>query len=494
MAPIFANQSCDPFQSKNSSCNIGNYVWYTVEARNAADIVAAVRFAAQHNIRLVVRNTGHDYNGRSTGAGALSVWTHNLKDTDIIDWRDDAYTGKALKIGAGVLGYEALDAAHKEKLLVVTGECPSVGVAGGYTQGGGHSAISTIHGLGADNVLSLDVVTPTGKVVTATRDRHQDLYWALSGGGPGNYGIVVSMTVRAHPEARTSGGNFTIQAPKDDPSRLFKVIDAFHEALPDIVDANVTTIYFFSSDVLLSPSMTFFNKTKAEAEEVLKPFLDAAAKLNVTVDTHFTEHDSYYDNYQHYWGPAPNGNVAVGNTLFGGRLIDRPSLRNFSSTARQLADHNVTFIGVALDVSRAGRDAINAVLPQWRRAIVSASLTLPYSFEVPFEDMIAVQDKITNTVQPIVEAATPGGGAYMNEADFQQRRFQDVFFGSNWDLLSKVKSAWDPDSLLYAVSGVGSEKWEVRQDGRLCKVPKTASANMMANINTPQFLSYSSRK
>lgn len=488
MAPIFANQSCDPFQPKNGSCTLGNYVKYTVEVRNSADVVATVRFAAQHNIRLVVRNTGHDYNGRSTGAGALAIWTHNLKDMQVVDWKDDNYTGKALKVGAGVVGYEALEAAHKAGLVVLTGECPSVGIAGGYTQGGGHSALSTIHGLAADNALSYDVVTTTGKYITATRDRHQELYWALSGGGGGNYGIVVSMVVKAHPDATVSGAKFAVTAaPDDDPDKIFAVIDAYHAALPAIVDAGVMSIYFFGSGFLQSPATTFFNKTKAEAAAILQPFVDAAARLNVTVTPNITEFGSYYDHYDHYWGPLPAGNIQVGTTLFGGRLIDRPALSNFSATAKALARANVTFIGVGLDVSKQGRGAMNAVLPQWRRSIVTASLTLPWSFDVPFADMVAAQDRITHEVQPLVEAATPDGGAYMNEADFQQPGFQDVFFGSNYNRLAGVKRSWDPESMLYAISGVGSDQWEVRHDGRLCRAPAVA-AQSRVSVNTPQFL------
>jgi hypothetical protein len=80
--------------------------------------------------------------GRSTGAGALSVWTHNLKDINFIgNYSDKFYTGKAVKVGAGVLGYEMLEAAAAQGVVVVSGECPTVGLAGGYTQGGGHSAL-----------------------------------------------------------------------------------------------------------------------------------------------------------------------------------------------------------------------------------------------------------------------------------------------------------------------------------------------------------------
>ena len=69
MAPLFANQSCDPFQPRDKPCKLGNYVRYAVNATSAEDVAATLNFAKDKNIRFVIRNTGHDYLGRSTGAG-----------------------------------------------------------------------------------------------------------------------------------------------------------------------------------------------------------------------------------------------------------------------------------------------------------------------------------------------------------------------------------------------------------------------------------------
>ncbi|UKZ76210.1 hypothetical protein TrVFT333_003907 [Trichoderma virens FT-333] len=469
MAPLFANASCDPFQPADTPCTLGNYVRYAVNVSTAAHVSATLKFAAQRNIRFVIRNTGHDYNGRSTGAGALSVWTHYLKDTDILDWNDKYYTGKALKIGAGIQGFEALEAAHAAGLIVVTGECPSVGIAGGYVQGGGHSALSTIYGLAADNALSYDVVTPNGTLVTATRMQNNDLYWALSGGGGGNYGVVVSMVFRAHPDDVVSGSKFAIDTTALGSETLYAIIDAFHAALPAIVDSGVMIIYFFGPGFFQVPAMTAYGKTQDEVEAILKPFIDSLAALNVDLAPTYTQFSSYFDHFQNYWGPLPAGNIQVGTDLFGGRLIPRSVLPSFSPTAQKLVELGVTFIGVGLNVSHFGGDNANAVLPQWRSSIVEVSLTLPYSFQVPFQDMIATQDTITNVVQPVIEAATPGAGAYMNEADFQQPDFQETFFGANYPQLLKIKKKYDPKGLLYARAAVGSEAWTVAENGRMCR-------------------------
>ncbi|KAM5349764.1 hypothetical protein ACJ41O_006269 [Fusarium nematophilum] len=469
MAPLFANQSCDPFQPRDRPCSLGNYVRYAVNASCSEDIIAALGFAQRNNVRLVIRNTGHDYLGRSTGAGALAVWTHHLKGARVLNWRDSHYTGKALKVGAGVQGHEALAAAHAAGLVVVTGECPSVGLAGGYVQGGGHSALSSNFGLAADNTLEFEVVTPRGKLTKASRRQNSDLYWALSGGGGGNYGVVVSVTVQAHPEAKISGARFLVVPPDENPEQIYDIIDAFHAALPDIVDAGVMIIYFFSDTFLQIPAMTAYNKTKAETRKILQPFAGSLAAMGITFDPTFTEFPSYYRHYDHYWGPLPAGNIQVGTSLFGGRLLPRDSLPDFSPTARQLAEMGVIFIGVGLNVSNFGKANVNSVLPQWRDSIVQVSLTVPWDFNAPWDEMLAAQRRITDRIQPVIEAATPGAGAYMNEADFQQKDWQETFFGANYNRLLKVKRKYDPEGLLYATAAVGSETWTVAGDGRMCR-------------------------
>lgn len=152
MAPFFANMSCDPFTTRESQCVIGSYVQYAVNASTVDCFRKTVAFVQRHNIRLVVRNTGHDYLGKSTGAGALAIWTYHMKDINIQDYESPTYMGKAMKLGAGVMNFEAQEAAHSHGLVVVGGDCQSVGLAGGYTQGGGHGPLASTFGLSADQV------------------------------------------------------------------------------------------------------------------------------------------------------------------------------------------------------------------------------------------------------------------------------------------------------------------------------------------------------
>lgn len=468
-APIFANASCDPFTPQNTSCLLGNYVQYAVNVTGSDDIAQTIRFADENNIRLVIRNTAHDYVGRSTGAGGLAIWTHFLQGVEVTEWSGADYTGKAVKIAAGAQGLEVLEAASAAGLVVVTGECPSVGIAGGYTQSGGHSPLSTAFGLSADNTLEFEVVTANGQLVTAnpSSSEHADLFWALSGGGAGNYGVVVSVTLKAHPDAITSAASFTIEEPDLNYSAI---LNAWHGVLPNILDSGTMATYSAQKDNINVDSLTGYNRTQADLEDALMPFIGSMAAMNVSLQPNYTEFDSYHDHYAHYYGPLPVGHFGVaGEILMGGRLLLREALPTVGPAINATLQLGVMFIGQALNVSRFADPNRRAVLPQWRDAVVMSAYAFPYSFTVPFSEMVATQDTITDTVMPIIEQATPDAGAYINEADFQQKDWQNVFFGSNYAKLLAIKRKYDPNGLFYNRIAVGSERWEVLEDGRMCE-------------------------
>ncbi|KAK4226866.1 hypothetical protein QBC38DRAFT_214073 [Podospora fimiseda] len=475
MAPFFANQSCDPFTDASKPCTLGNYVRYAVAVETAADVIATVNFARTKNIRLVIRNTGHDYNGRSTGAGALSVWTHKLKSVQWKNWNDKYYKGTAVKVGAGIQGYDLLEAGLSVGQIVVGGECPTVGPAGGYTQGGGHSALSTSFGLSADNTLEWEVVTATGKLIKATRTQNSDIYWALSGGGGGNYGVVVSMTVKSFPDAVVSGATVAFFSANNDVESFYDGIDAFHAALPAMVKAGTMVVYYFTSNFFMIAPVTAYNKTSAQVQTIMTPFLNSLNALGVNYTSGFSQHSNYRDHYDQYFGPLPIGVIQVGIAQYGGRLIPESTFINnphgLSNTSRYIAEKGVTFIGVGTDVSSFGKNSQNAVLPAWRKALVHATLTTDWSFDpAQWPQMLSNQDLMTYDIMPAIERITPGSGAYMNEADFRQPRFQQEFFGSNYNTLRLIKRKYDPDGLFYARNAVDSERWTVSErTGKMCR-------------------------
>lgn len=470
MAPFFANQSCDPFQPRERPCELGNYVHYAVDASGPLDIQRTVEFTTSKNIRLVIRNTGHDYLGRSTGAGSLAVWTHHLKDISFLqEYNSSDYSGPAFKLGAGVQGFEIMTAARDVGMVVVGGECPTVGIAGGYTLGGGHSALSTNFGLSSDNVLNWEIVTASGELINANERENSDLFWALNGGGGSTYGVVVSMTVRAHRDTVFGGASLSFFTADNSESAFYNAIQAFHEELPTMVDAGTMVVHYFTSSFFMISPLTAYNKTADEVKAILAPFITRLQSEGVNYTATYSEFDTYYEHYDKYFGPLPLGNIQVGIAQYSARFIPRAVVKDISSTWRAVVEKGVTWIGVGTDVKTFGSPSRSSVHPAWRDAIVHATLTLPWSFSAPWSEAISTQEKMTNEIMPLIEAATPGSGSYVNEGDWRQPNFQKTFWGANYERLRETKMKWDPSDLFYATVGVGSEAWTVRADGRMCR-------------------------
>jgi len=185
---------------------------YAVAAREVSDVVAGVDFARENNVRLVVKGTGHDYYGRSTGPReSLLIWTHHMRGITVHDSfvPVGAPAGTkpvpAVTTTAGNRWLEAYTAASAKGLYIQGGGCTSVGACGGFALGGGFGSFSKRFGSGAAGVLELTVVLADGSVITVNEYRYPDLFWALRGGGGGTFGVVTSMTLLAHPEPRLSG-------------------------------------------------------------------------------------------------------------------------------------------------------------------------------------------------------------------------------------------------------------------------------------------------
>lgn len=148
------------------------------------------------------------------------------------------YTGPGVKLGAGVIFEEVFSASNARGIRVLTGSCPTVSIGGGFVAGGGHSAFSFIYGLAADNVLEWEVVTVDGDHLIATPDNHADLYWALSGGGPGTFAVVVLVTMRVFRDAPMTGAMLSYDNYTAGSVESFWVsITTFYSTLPSAVDA-----------------------------------------------------------------------------------------------------------------------------------------------------------------------------------------------------------------------------------------------------------------
>ncbi|KAF8343329.1 FAD-binding domain-containing protein [Amanita rubescens] len=295
-------------------CEQGNIPILGVEAQKVSDIQAAVRFAKKHNLKLIIKNTGHDFLGRSAGRGGFMLWTHKLKDITYDDHfvpdgvpSTESYkvTFAALTIGAGVQWSEAYAAANASGRFILGGISGggSVGAAGGWILGGGHSAFSAKYGLGVDNVIQFTLVLASGEYAIANDYKNSDLFWALRGGGGGTFGVIATVTYRTHEVLPFA--SFNSSATFATPEVAKKFMTEFIRLHPDLSDKGWGGYASWSNTsfnhVYIGPNISVL-----EAKETFSPFIEPAKSIAKDFQFEFGDFSSFYE-FEHLFLSTPSG-------------------------------------------------------------------------------------------------------------------------------------------------------------------------------------------
>lgn len=502
MLPLYEGRTCMPLGSNyTSTCEMGGYPTYAVNVSTVAQIQLAVNFARNANLRLVVKNTGHDFNGKAAGKGALSIWTHWLKDKAYHPSfkADNGYTGPAIKVGAGIQVFEVYEYAKSLGVTLVGGEAVTVGLGGGYTAGGGHSPLSSMYGMAADQVLAMQVVLADGSFITATSKQNADVFWMLRGGGGSTIGVVTSLTLKAHPKMQTTtvSFNFTL-ADTPGPAAFWAAVHSYFKNFENFVDAGTygyyflgasafefgtdypgSTDYYFRMESFVAPNMTV-----AQTKTLLAPWFNAMNNLNIT----YTPWYNHADNFHDAWAVSfPQEYVGTSGVKTASRLIPRSvfqsdSLRNRTFLAHKDAVEKGLFT-VGFHISGTGiavnPPTDNAVLPAWRDALAHVIVGTEWGSTADWATIKNSSEFVTSWMDQLRDIA-PDSGCYMSEADLNEPNLQQAFYGTNYPRLYTLKQKYDPTGLFFALTAVGAEDWEVQvtdplpyswnNNGRLCPV------------------------
>ena len=244
---------------------------------DAADVAAAVTFAARRHIPMTVRGGGHNVAGLAVRDGALMIdlGTMNSVDVDPVS--------RTVHVGGGAL-WQEVDAATQPHGLATTGGFVSTTGVGGYTLGGGVGWLMRRCGLAVDNLLEAKVILADGSRVVASEQHHGDLFWALRGGAAGG-GVVTRFTYRLHAVGEVYAGIafYPMEAAAE-------VLRAFRAFTPTAPDALTTMLVFTTIPPLpFVPAEAHFRRALAlawcwsgepgEGAKVLQPLLESGAPL-----------------------------------------------------------------------------------------------------------------------------------------------------------------------------------------------------------------------
>jgi FAD/FMN-containing dehydrogenase len=351
--------------------------------------------------------------------------------------------GAAATIGAGARLIDVYNGLWNRRRTIPAGSCPTVGIAG-LTLGGGVGFASRKLGLTCDNLLGATMVTASGRALACSARRNPDLFWALRGGGGGNFGIVTSFRFRVHPVSDAT--TFTITWPWE---RARAVVDAWQRWAPTAPDELFSVCGLRAQDAKGVPAQVsvagqYLGATPNLAG-LLGPLLAVpGAKLSARART--------YIEAQHFWasctGPASacrDRRTFAAKSDYANRRLGAAGIDVLvrAIEARQ-ADPRLARGSVLLD-SYGG--AI-ARVPKAATAFVHRDALCSIQYQAVWQGSAAAAPNLA-WLRQLYAAMRPhvSGFAYQNYIDPELQAWAVKYYGSNYPRLRRIKRAYDPGNL-----------------------------------------------
>jgi hypothetical protein len=350
---------------------------------------------------------------------------------------------------------------------------------GGYVTGAGHSILGARHGLAADLIPELTVVTPGGKILIANACQNRDLFWALHGGGGATFGVILTFTMALYPDEPTSLVVTGIVPTVNNSTHFYDAAAYAFTQYPAIVDTGWAGYGFIqpSSSTVPGVGSIFyidwfgFGRNETQLISLAQP---SAEYINATWPNEFQSFVSIVDfpSFFAYW-PANNNtgspvgvDIVVGSRLLDKKAIDNPNLSSYLQRAVGPGG-SVTQYMIGGPGVHSKPPGLNAVCPAWRTAYSHSVVGAGW---LPFDT--AMENQMLTQLEGYVDALTelaPDMGAYINEADPFQEGYHEVFWGANYPRLLDIKKKVDPKDIFWCRVCVGNEGWQEVGD-QLCQV------------------------
>ncbi|KZP23493.1 FAD-binding domain-containing protein [Athelia psychrophila] len=466
-----ANTCPVPPVNSSAICGQGSVPRYSVHATTSSDVQKYVQFATKFNLRIVIKNTGHDYQGRSSARDGFALWTHGIRGItraqSFVPAGCTATPQDSITVASGEQWETVYQFADDAGVLVVGGDCDTVGAGGGWLLGGGHSVLSPSYGLGVDNLLQAEIVTPDGKLQTVSECSNPDLFWAIRGGGAGTWGVLTQVTYKVHPIVPLHA--VFLGKSNSSTQENAQMISALASIAPNLHDMGVgsfmkvfpTEIIFFA----LLPGGSVANFSAA-----FQPIVSLLPAGSVN----FMNFSTFLGFYAATYGATPAAQVLYNAGLplaLSSRLIPRHYFEDESHSLTSAIQKGQLALGteaasqpihVLMD-SPAPRLNVGktSVTPVWYSSLWHVSYTVAWNTTTPLASQKSVV-KAVHDAADVLRAYAPDGAAYANEADIYEPDHVQNFWGAaNAARLAAIKKAVDPLNFFQVWQGIG---WDGAED------------------------------
>jgi len=411
-----------------------------VFCESTADVQRTVRWARKHAVRIVPRSGGHSYGGYSTTSGVI-VDVSRLSGVTL----DPSH--RAI-VGAGARLIDVYAGLAQHGRTVPAGSCPTVGITG-LALGGGVGFASRKYGLTCDNLLEATVVLADGSAVTANAHVHPDLYWALRGGGGGNFGIVTRLVFRTHPVGQVA--TYAIEWPWSDAA---KVVQAWQKLAPHAPDG-MFSVLNLNAAVGGHARITSAGQLFGSADRLRQLVMPLA---NAGTPSRFTVTSRSYLDAQEMWAGC-SGTLAechlppqghLGRSTFKGKSSIANKLltaNGINAMIRQIAARITTGSGSGIILLDSYGGAINRVRKDatafvHRDALFSMQYLAYWEPSNPAEPNLRWLRNFYAAMRPYVSPY-----AYQNYIDPELGKWGHAYYGTNLPRLVAVKRRYDPKNV-----------------------------------------------
>jgi FAD/FMN-containing dehydrogenase len=394
-----------------------------IQCSGSADVQHAVRFATKRQLLTSVRGGGHSAPGYGTNDGGLVIDLSLMKAITVDPVKRTA------RAEGGVL-WRDLDSATQAHGLATTGGTVSNTGIGGLTLGGGMGWLMGKHGLTIDNLISAEVVTADGQLRRASISEHEDLFWALRGGG-GNFGVVTAFEYNLHPVSQVLGG--MVVYPLDQAVEVLRFYRDFCPTLPDEAEANAALLTT-PDGMQVAALLLGYNGSIEEGEKVLaparqfgEPLADMVAPMPYSARQTMLDAPNAEHGLHRYWRSAFTERISDG-------LINElvTAAAKFSSPLSALIFFYVHGAATRVPV---GKTAFSARRAQWDFDAIGQ-----WADGAQSATHIGWLRSIWSRVEPHLQ-----GSVYINHvaADDLPEKVR-ASFGENYQRLRGLKAKFDP--------------------------------------------------